>query len=197
MEKKLVWRRDYRQNRCICTLRTRETLLERNLPKSRDENSPSRYFQSRTSRIIFAISKSIIVSGTDLFANLLKLSRFFSLLRIFRATMFDAVPIGVAIPPIPVPTAKAQAKGAIETPEKLDIAPITGMKTVTNGTLSTIWLMRAVVHRTKVTARARFPLDSRTSQPPSWTSSPVLAKPATRNERPPKKKKKICQSKGR
>lgn len=101
-----------------------------------------------------------MVSGTDLFANLLKLSRFFSLLRMFRATMFDAVPIGVAMPPIPVPTAKAQAKGAIETPEKLDIAPITGMKTVTNGTLSTIWLIRAVVQRTNVTATARFPPDS-------------------------------------
>src|SRR6266566_486676 len=121
MEKKLVWWRDYRQNRCICTLRTRET---------------------------------------DLFANLLKLSRFFSLLRIFKATIFDAVPIGVAIPPIPVPTAKAQAKGAIETPEKLDIAPITGMKTVTSGTLSTIWLISAVVQRTSVTASARFPPDS-------------------------------------
>src|SRR5207253_7440278 len=98
--------------------------------------------QRRISRMIFAISRSIMVSGTDLFANLEKLSLFFSLLRMFSATMLDAVPIGVAIPPIPVPTANAQANGAIETPEMLDIAPITGMKTVTSGTLSTIWLTR-------------------------------------------------------
>jgi hypothetical protein len=56
----------------------------------------------------------MIVSGIDLFANLEKLSLFFSLLRMFKATMFDAVPMGVAIPPIPVPTASAQAKGAID-----------------------------------------------------------------------------------
>ena len=108
----------------------------------------------------FAIRRSIIVSGMDLFANRAKLSLFFSLLRMFRATMLDAVPIGVAITPIPVPTANAQANGAIETPEMLDIAPITGMKTVTSGTLSTIWLIRAVVQRTNVTATARFPPDS-------------------------------------
>ena len=79
-----------------------------------------------------------MVSGIDLFAKRAKLSLFFSLLRMFSATMFDAVPMGVAIPPIPVPTASAQANGAIETPGKLDIAAMTGMKTVTNGTLSTI-----------------------------------------------------------
>jgi len=54
-----------------------------------------------------------MVSGTDLFANLEKLSLFFSLLRMFSATMLDAVPMGVAIPPMPVPTASAQAKGAM------------------------------------------------------------------------------------
>ena len=86
----------------------------------------------------FAIRRSIIVSGIDLFANRAKLSLFFSWLRMFRATMLDAVPIGVAIPPMPVPTASAQASGAIEIPGKLDIAPMTGIKTVTNGTLSTI-----------------------------------------------------------
>jgi hypothetical protein len=82
----------------------------------------------------------MMVSGIDLFAKRAKLSLFFSLLRMLSATMFDAVPMGVAMPPIPVPTAKAQANGAIEIepPGKLDIAAMTGMKTVTNGTLSTI-----------------------------------------------------------
>ena len=112
-------------------------LLERYLAKTWADFFPE-ICQSRTSRIIFAITKSIIVNGIDLFANLAKLSRFLSLLRIFNATMFEAVPMGVAMPPIPVPTASAQANGAIDTPGKLDIAPMTGMKTVTNGTLSTI-----------------------------------------------------------
>src|SRR5437879_12347129 len=85
----------------------------------------------------FAIRRSIIVSGMDLFANRAKLSLFSSLLRMFRATMLDAVPIGVAIPPMPVPTASAQASGAIETPGKLDITPIAGMETVTKGTYAT------------------------------------------------------------
>jgi hypothetical protein len=58
----------------------------------------------------------MIVNGTDLLANPEKLILFFSLLRIFSATMFEAVPIGVAIPPIPVPTASAHARGAIDTP---------------------------------------------------------------------------------
>src|SRR5438876_9033171 len=40
--------------------------------------------QRRISRMIFAISRSTIVSGTDLFANLEKLSLFFSLLRMFQ-----------------------------------------------------------------------------------------------------------------
>jgi hypothetical protein len=88
--------------------------------------------------MIFAITKSIRVNGTDLLANLAKLSRFLSLLRMFNATMFDAVPIGVAIPPMPVPTASAHANGAMDTPGKLLIAPMTGMNTVTKGTLSTI-----------------------------------------------------------
>src|SRR5437588_12897821 len=62
--------------------------------------------QSLIKRMAFAISRSIIVSGTDLFASLLKLSLFFSLLRMFSATMLDAVPMDVAIPPIrsPQPT---------------------------------------------------------------------------------------------
>jgi hypothetical protein len=47
----------------------------------------------------------MMVSGIDLFAKRAKLSLFFSLFRMFNATMFDAVPIGVAIPPIPGPTA--------------------------------------------------------------------------------------------
>src|SRR5436190_19749607 len=132
--------------------------------------------QSLRRRIAFAISRSTIVSGTELFANLLKLSLFFSLLRMFSATKFDAVPIGVAIPPIPVPTANAQANGAIETPEMLDIAPITGMKTVTSGTLSTIWLISAVLQRTSVTAKARFQQDSGTIQAPDWASRLDLAK---------------------
>jgi len=108
----------------------------------------------------FAISRSMIVSGIDLFANLAKLSLFFSLLRMLSATMFDAVPMGVAIPPMPVPTARAHANRAIDTPGKLHIAPMTGIKTVTNGTLSTIWLISAVVHNTRVTASARLPPDS-------------------------------------
>jgi hypothetical protein len=88
--------------------------------------------------MIFAISRSMIVSGMDLFAKRVKLNLFLSLLRMFSATMLDAVPIGVAIPPMPVPTASAHARGAIETPGKLLIAPMTGMNTVTSGTLSTI-----------------------------------------------------------
>src|SRR5437667_148085 len=62
----------------------------------------------------------MIVSGMDLLANRAKLNLLFSLLRMFSATMLEAVPIGVAIPPIPVPTASAQASGAIETPGKLE-----------------------------------------------------------------------------
>src|SRR5947199_6433664 len=103
---------------------------------------------------MFAISKSIIVNGTDLFANRAKPSLFFSLLRMFSATMLDAVPMGVAMPPMPVPTASAQASGAIAIPVVAAIVAITGMKTVTSGTLSTIGLIRAVVQRTSVTARA-------------------------------------------
>src|SRR5712664_2953826 len=117
--------------------RTTTTPFGRHLAKSRDERSLFTS-QSRTSKIIFAIRRSMMVSGIDLFAKRAKLSLFFSLFRMLSATMFDAVPMGVAIPPIPVPTASAQANGAIETPGKLDIAAMTGMKTVTNGTLSTI-----------------------------------------------------------
>src|SRR2546428_65319 len=65
-----------------------------------------------------------MVRGIDLFANRVKLSLFFSLLRMFRATMLDAVPIGVAIPPIPVPTASAQANGAMSTFQGVSIAPL-------------------------------------------------------------------------
>ncbi len=69
-----------------------------------------RLLRGELGRMIFAISRSIMVSGTDLFANLEKPSLFFSLFRMLSATMFDAVPIGVAIPPMPVPTASAEAK---------------------------------------------------------------------------------------
>ncbi len=85
---------------------------------------------------MFAITRSIIVRGTDLFANLEKLSLFLGLLSMLRATMFDAVPIGVAMPPIPVPIARAQASGATGKLTE-DMRTITGMKTVTRGTLST------------------------------------------------------------
>src|SRR5438128_9904881 len=105
----------------------------------------------------FAIRRSIIVSGMDLFANRAKLSLFFSPMRMLSATMLDAVPIGVAIPPIPVPTANAQANRAIESPARLDIAPITGMKTVTRGTLATVRLSRPVLQRQRLAATAHLP----------------------------------------
>ena len=88
--------------------------------------------------MIFAMTRSRSVIGIDRLANLAKLILFFSLLRMFNATMFEAVPIGVAIPPIPVPMARAQASGAMGIAETRDMVPITGMNTVTRGTLSTI-----------------------------------------------------------
>ena len=88
--------------------------------------------------MILAMARSRIVSGIERFANLAKLSLFLSLLRMFNATRLEAVPIGVAIPPIPVPMASAQASGAIAMPETAAIVVMTGMKTVTSGTLSTI-----------------------------------------------------------
>ncbi len=87
---------------------------------------------------MLAMARSSIVSGMDRFANRAKPSLLLSLLRMFSATKLDAVPIGVAIPPIPVPTASAQARGAIAMPETAAIVVMTGMKTVTSGTLSTI-----------------------------------------------------------
>ncbi len=83
------------------------------------------------------MTRSIIVNGIDRFAKLAKLTRCGGLFRILSATRLEAVPTGVAIPPIPVPTARAHARGAIGNPDELDIAPITGMKTVASGTLST------------------------------------------------------------
>src|SRR6266568_8522701 len=101
--------------------------------------------------MMFAIARSRIVRGMDRFANLAKLSLFLSLLRMFNATRLEAVPIGVAIPPTPVPTASAHASGARAMPELAAIEAMIGMKTVTSGTLSTIWEMSAVVHNTRVT----------------------------------------------
>src|SRR3989442_867469 len=110
----------------------------------------------------------------DLFANRAKLNRCFGLLRMFSATRLEAVPTGVAIPPIPVPTASAQASGAMATPGVLAIAAITGMKTVASGTLSTTCEINAVTHRTRVTESARFPPETWIISLPSIERTPVL-----------------------
>src|SRR6266849_2289930 len=104
----------------------------------------------------------------------------------FKATRFDAVPIGVAIPPIPVPTASAHASGAMGTPA-LAIAAITGMKTVASGTLSTTCDMSAVTQRTRVTESARFPPETWIISLPSIERTPVFPSDATSMNSPQKK----------
>ena len=111
----------------------------------------------------------------------------------FRATRLEAVPTGVAIPPIPVPTASAQASGAMGTPSVVAMAAITGMKTVAKGTLSTTCDISAVTHRTRVTERARFPPEIWIISFPSIERTPVFPREATSMKSPPKKKN-ICQS---
>ena len=106
------------------------------------------------------MARSNSVRGTDCFANLEKVSLFRGLFKILRATRFEAVPTGVAIPPMAVPTASAQASGASGMPAVLDMDVITGTNTVTSGTLSTTWEMRADNQSTSVTERARFPLET-------------------------------------
>src|SRR5438309_11174008 len=98
-----------------------------------------------------------MVNGIDLFANRVKLNRCFGLFRMFSATMLEAVPKGVAIPPIPVPTACAHARGAMAMPEVLAIAAITGLKTVANGTLSTTCDIQSVTMSVNVNDNAAFP----------------------------------------
>lgn len=112
----------------------------------------------RNSRIALAMARSRIVRGIERLANCEKLSLFRGLFRILNATMFDAVPTGVAIPPIPVPMARAQARGAIG--RLTDMRAITGTNTVARGTLSTNCESNAATQRTSVTVRARLPPDN-------------------------------------
>ena len=107
-------------------------------------------------------------------------------------TTLAEAPMGVPLPPMSVPRARAQASGGSGIPAAARLR-ITGIIVAAKGMLSTMAEEKAETQRMMVMTMTKLPPETRPMKSARALRAPVCSSPPTQTNSP-KKKSSVCQS---